>query len=146
MKNTVWNRLKNKGFARINQVKKKKDMESLRNRNANLKAQPGEFGGLSDEDDDNLTYSSTKNDIAAIGIGTGTGIKAPSVNSFGGISGLQNWMNKSKTLNSARAENGPTIIDSNPNGGSQSARGVNSDKNEKEDGEEKKANPLDEQK
>tara|TARA_B110000285_G_C14850493_1_gene479697 strand:+ start:204 stop:371 length:168 start_codon:yes stop_codon:yes gene_type:complete len=53
-------------------------------------------------------------------------------------------MNKSKTLNSARATNGPTIINSNPNGGSQSARGT-SDPNDKEDGEEsKKANPLDE--
>ena len=58
MKNTVWNKLKNKASAKISQVKKKKDMEALRNRNANLKAQPGEFSNLSDDDDDNLTYSS----------------------------------------------------------------------------------------
>jgi hypothetical protein len=49
-------------------------------------------------------------------------------------------MNKSKTLNAARAENGPTIIDSNPGnqiGGSQSARGApQSDQNENEGAEE----------
>jgi hypothetical protein len=62
-------------------------MKNLKDRNANLKAEPGEFGGLSD-DDKNDTYTVAKDDISPIGIGTGTGIKAPSVNSFGGISGL----------------------------------------------------------
>ena len=55
-------------------------------------------------------------------------------------------MNKSKTLNSARAANGPTIIDNNPGitVGAQSARGgAKEDKKEIKD-EEEKANPLDE--
>ena len=54
-------------------------------------------------------------------------------------------MNKSKTLNSARAANGPTIIDNNPGitSGAQSARGVKEDKKESKE-EEEKANPLDE--
>lgn len=67
MKNTVWNKLKNKGMAKINQVKKKKDMKNLKDRNANLKAEPGEFGGLSD-DDENDTYTVAKDDISPIGV------------------------------------------------------------------------------